>query len=309
MVGALVGCVLALGPAVAPAVADPVAGATYTGFATDTAKVTFTVSSDGTIVTSYSIAGIPGSTCDFEAGGPAGVWVGAPISDDAFAYTIGDTISFQGTFTGPQSATGTFRFTQPALGKAPACDSGTVSWTATTTAGGGSGGSGSGGSGGSGSGGSGSGGSGGSGSGGSGSGGSGGSGSGGSGSGGSGSGGSGSGGSGGSGSGGSGGSGSGGSTGLHRHRRAFPTRVALRTLANTRLGGRIGSANAACRAARTVILWRDARRIGSTKSRRDGTYAFATVVNWRTARLWVSVTRRTVRAGVCAAGSSTFIVA
>jgi hypothetical protein len=241
------------------AAADAVPGAVYSGWAADGAKVTFTVSNDGTMITSYRISGVPASTCDFEAGESAPEWKGTPISNNSFDYTVGTAISFKGRFTGPQSASGTFRLTQPAVGNAPACDSGTVSWTATTT----SRGSGSGGPGGSGSGGP------------------------------------------------SGGQGQGvtGGKSTQSSGRRFTTRVALRRLTATRLGGRLSSSSPACQAGRTVILWRGTRRIGSTKSRRNGAYSFATVVRWRRERVRASVTRRRVQAGMCAAGSSKPIVA
>lgn len=256
IVGVLFGAVETLAAA-----ADAVPGAVYSGWAADGARVTFTVSNDGTMITSYRISGVPASTCDFEAGESAGEWQGARISNNSFDYTVGTAISFKGRFTAPQSASGTFRLTQPAVGNAPACDSGTVSWTATTT----SRGPGSGGPGGSGS------------------------------------------------SGGpAGGQGqgvTGGSKVTQQSGRTFTTRVALRRLAVTKLGGRLSSSIPACRAARTVILWRGTRRIGSTRSRRNGTYSFATVVRWRGARVRASVTRRRVRAGICAAGLSKSIVA
>ena len=116
-----------------------VPGATYSGVASDNASVTFTISSDGTLVDGYSITGATGQepgghTCDFVAGGRPGSWPGAPIDGNAFAYTLGSAIMFRGTFTGPQTAAGSFRLSDPQHGPDPACDTGVVDWTAGTTA-------------------------------------------------------------------------------------------------------------------------------------------------------------------------------
>ncbi|MGO9976526.1 MAG: hypothetical protein ACLP01_27695 [Solirubrobacteraceae bacterium] len=137
----------AMSCAVSPALARVVPGATYQGKATDFAKVTFTVSANGEMVTSYSITDVRGNTCTFSGDGVAGSWAGTPIVNGAFVYMLGSGLTFRGTFPGAQTASGTFQFHNNAVpGSAPACDSGVVSWTATTTAGG-NGGSGKGGSG------------------------------------------------------------------------------------------------------------------------------------------------------------------
>lgn len=143
--------------------ATAVPGATYTGSAADGARIKFTISADGKLVNSYQFVGVQAATCQFYSNGMAPEWPGAPIANNAFSYQlirsgIETSIWFNGTFPGPQSASGTFELRQDATNQNPACDTGTVSWTATTTATpGGSGGSGGSGSGGSGSGGSGSG--------------------------------------------------------------------------------------------------------------------------------------------------------
>jgi hypothetical protein len=123
--------------AVAYAAAIP--GANYKGVASDRAQVTFTVSGDGTIVNSYSITGVfghepNGRTCQFVGGGAAGIWPGAPIGGRTFSYSLGTALLLRGEFTGPQTSSGTFRFYLPAIGSAPSCDTGTVAWTASTTA-------------------------------------------------------------------------------------------------------------------------------------------------------------------------------
>ncbi len=128
-------------PAVFPVAAQGtvIPGATYAGTAAGGATISFTVASDATIVNSYKICGAQGrssdgGSCQFLGAGDAGYWEGAPIVDDGFGYSVGPQNLLQGTFTGAQSASGTFRLYNPAAGPAPSCDTGTVSWTASTTA-------------------------------------------------------------------------------------------------------------------------------------------------------------------------------
>jgi hypothetical protein len=111
----------------------PVPGATYTGTGTDGAAVTFSVSSDGTLLISYQITGVEGDTCELNAGGDAGgAWPGTPIVNNSFDYKFYDDVVFDGTFTGPQTASGTFYLHNDAFGRAKACSSPTVQWTANT---------------------------------------------------------------------------------------------------------------------------------------------------------------------------------
>ena len=130
----ILAAVLACASAAAPAGAAPIAGATYTGTAADGAQVSFTISPDGTLVTSYQLVGVPGNTCSFFANGDAGAWPGAPIEDNAFTYHLRTAIALQGSFAGTRSASGTFDFHQDATSQTPACDTGLVRWTASTTA-------------------------------------------------------------------------------------------------------------------------------------------------------------------------------
>lgn len=127
---------LALFTPASRALAAPVPGASYHGVAADYAIVNFTVSSDGTSITSYSITNVRGNTCTFNGNGVAGSWAGTPIVGNAFDYQLGASLTFQGSFPGAQSASGTFAFQNAAVPSAyvKACDSGTVRWTATTTA-------------------------------------------------------------------------------------------------------------------------------------------------------------------------------
>ena len=245
--------------AAVPAAADPVPGATYNGVAADGANVTFTVSPDGTLVDSYRFTNVTANGCQFTAEGDKGVWEGAPIANNAFDYELSTAtaISFRGTFPGAQTASGTLRLHDAATSTTPACDTGTIAWTANTTATppSGTGGSGGGGSG-------------------------------------------------------SGGGGNGtGSSGGGGSKHVFATRVTLRKLSSKRLGGRLSSSSGACRAGATVILWRGQRRFARTKTKANGTYWFARSKAVRGRRVRASVLARTVKAGVCAAGSSTFMSA
>jgi hypothetical protein len=136
---ACIGAVAAVAaiPTAAGATAPGVPGAVYRGTASDGATITFTVSSDGTIVDEYSIDGVKGSqtgggTCDFTAAGAVNVWIGAPVDGGAFSYTLGTAIVFTGSFTGTHAAAGTFRLYDAAVGSSPACGTGNVSWTAST---------------------------------------------------------------------------------------------------------------------------------------------------------------------------------
>lgn len=115
-------------------VAAVVAGATFTGTHAGGGTVRFTVAADGTRLTSYSIRDVPGDTCTFVAGGVAGEWEGTPIVNNAFDYRLHDALRFAGTFPTSASATGTLRlFNRAVSGVKPACDSGTLTWTATAT--------------------------------------------------------------------------------------------------------------------------------------------------------------------------------
>ncbi len=123
-------------PAIAAATAIP--GASYAGTTSKGGSIQFTISSDGTIVNSYQVFGLHGTYpngngCALEAGGAAGVWEGAAIVDNSFQYSLGTNNLWQGTFPGAQSASGTIRLFIPGS-PSGACDSGTLTWTATTAA-------------------------------------------------------------------------------------------------------------------------------------------------------------------------------
>jgi hypothetical protein len=121
------------GAGAGPAAAAAIPGATYTGVPASGGTLTLTVAADGTRVSSYRID-VQGDTCTFVAEGDDGVWEGAAIVSDVFEYRLYDSIVLRGTFSGAQSVTGTFRLYNYAVGSKPACDTGTVAWSASTTA-------------------------------------------------------------------------------------------------------------------------------------------------------------------------------
>lgn len=223
-------------------------GATYNGTAADGARVTFTVSPDGTIVDSYRISGVMANNCMFLGEGDQGVWPGAPIVAGMFEYHLYDAILFRGSFPGPQNASGTFRFDNHATPPAPACDTGEVSWTATTTATPPSTGT-------------------------------------------------------------PGGQPGGGKLGggTPPKKPTFVTRMQIRKRGSKLVVGQIRSSDAACRADRKVILWRGRRQFAATRSKADGTFAFKRSAKLRGHSVRASAPRQAIRAGICAAGSSTFV--
>jgi hypothetical protein len=127
--------VAAFGPmaAVSPAHADHIAGATYTGTHAQGGTVSFTVTPDGSGISSFSVGGpVMGDVCTFPSGSSTSYLQPLPIANHAFADTTAP-FTESGSFLGPQSASGTFRIRTPAF-PGPTCDSGEVSWKATTTA-------------------------------------------------------------------------------------------------------------------------------------------------------------------------------
>jgi hypothetical protein len=118
--------------------ANAIPGATYKGTSAHGGTFDLTVSHNGQYVSSYHIFGVygtysTGAGCAFDAGGAYGSMPGGAISGNAFSFSLAGTV-VQGAFAGAQSVSGTFRLYQPATPQTPACDSGTIGWTATTTA-------------------------------------------------------------------------------------------------------------------------------------------------------------------------------
>lgn len=110
-----------------PAAANHIAGATYNGTHADGGTVSFALSADGSGVTSFAAGGpIFGNFCTF--GGSTSTYVvPLPASSHSFSDTSPPT-TISGSFSGPQAAQGTLRV------QGGGCDSGQVSWSATTTA-------------------------------------------------------------------------------------------------------------------------------------------------------------------------------
>ena len=116
------------------AFAAQVGGKTYSGThdAGRGGTVTLTLSDDGKRVVAYALPAVDGDTCTFKAEGDAGVWDGAEISDSgSFSYTFYDRIELRGRFDG-RTATGTIRLRRIAASGAPACDTGSIAWSAAT---------------------------------------------------------------------------------------------------------------------------------------------------------------------------------
>jgi hypothetical protein len=131
--------ILALTLAASSAGGNEIAGATYTGRAADGAKVTLTVSADGSKLDSFIIDGSQGNPalgdpCNLHSEGHPPGWQGAAITDHSFAFQWYYAVEMHGTFSGAQSVTGWFRLYQPASGQQAACDTGQVAFTLATTA-------------------------------------------------------------------------------------------------------------------------------------------------------------------------------
>ena len=139
-VAGLLGLIVAVVAAASSASGDEIAGATYRGGTTDGATIELTVSQDGTKVDSYVIDGAHGdpalgSSCSFHAEGHPPQFQGAPITNHSFSYQWYYATDIRGTFSGAQSVTGWFRLYNPTIeGVKPACDTGEVQFTLTTTA-------------------------------------------------------------------------------------------------------------------------------------------------------------------------------
>ena len=233
----------------ARALADPIPGAAYTGAASDGGQVAFTVSADGTLISSYELTSVGNVQCQLIVEQSTG-WEGAPIVGGAFDYELPGTVTFQGSFPGSQSAKGTFRLYSPATDARPACDSGTLSWTATTTAtprGGPPGNPGQPGQPGS------------------------------------------------------------NNGGKGTTKSKFSTTVGLHALSRKLLGGSLSSKNSACRIGRVVILWRGAHRVGSTRTKRNGSYTFRRSSRLHGRHVRASVATLTLTTAICTAATSKFI--
>jgi hypothetical protein len=111
--------------AAAPADANHIAGATYTGTVTGGGTVELRVAADGSAVTYFKVAGIPGfpnKICGLEASAT----FNAPITNHAFSFGLTGLRLFAGSFPQPRIATGTVEDSF--------CFNGPRTWTATTNA-------------------------------------------------------------------------------------------------------------------------------------------------------------------------------
>lgn len=103
-------------------------GATYTGTHQAGGPVEFDVNADGTAITRIRRGDLPGNGCTFGESTTTG---SIPITDHAFSFGgTSSAFQFSGSFHGAQVAQGTLRLRTFGPG---ACDSGTVTWTASTT--------------------------------------------------------------------------------------------------------------------------------------------------------------------------------
>jgi hypothetical protein len=138
--GGLVALIVAVVASVSSASGDEIAGATYRGATANGATVELTVSQNGTKVDSYVIDGANGDPalgdkCTIHAEGHPPQFAGAAITNHSFSYQWYYATDIRGTFSGAQSVTGWFRLYNPAVeGVKPACDTGEVQFTLSTTA-------------------------------------------------------------------------------------------------------------------------------------------------------------------------------
>jgi Ca2+-binding RTX toxin-like protein len=108
---------------VASAGANHIAGATYNGTLTGAGSFSFMVSGNGSEINYLSNGPIAANGCTYDSNSGS---IDVPITNHQFNYST-RSLNFSGTFGGKQSASGTFRLNF-------GCDTGFLSWNATTTA-------------------------------------------------------------------------------------------------------------------------------------------------------------------------------
>jgi hypothetical protein len=112
------------------AMAFHIPGATYNGTHAGGGTVSFTVTADGSGLSNFNVGGpVQGNICTF-GGSSITFTQPLPIVNHAFNSSSGST-TVSGSFAGVRQASGSFRI--KTFGPF-SCDSGTVSWTASTTA-------------------------------------------------------------------------------------------------------------------------------------------------------------------------------
>ena len=125
--GLFMAAALAAGISASSARAVYILGATYSGPHSSGGTVAFTVSADGLTVTGFSYSDLP-IGCGTSLSDDTRFEV-VPITGDTFSYSGDNDIAYTGTFTGPQTATGTLVWNGPYCpGQHP-----TVTWQATTS--------------------------------------------------------------------------------------------------------------------------------------------------------------------------------
>jgi hypothetical protein len=124
--GLAAGLVLLAAP---PAFANHIGGATYNGTHSQGGTMSFTVTPDGSGVSSFTYAGpIQGDICS-QSGTTSTYFQPIPIVNHAFSDPGEPGPAVSGSFPETQKASGTFKV-QSSFG----CDFPTLTWTATTTA-------------------------------------------------------------------------------------------------------------------------------------------------------------------------------
>lgn len=111
-----------------PATAHHIKAAIYNGPHSGGGTISFTVTGDGSGISSVTATNVPGDSCTFEESSTEYA-TPLPISNHAFSDPT-PPMSFSGSFPGVQTAQGTLRITS----SNPPCDTGDVTWNATTTA-------------------------------------------------------------------------------------------------------------------------------------------------------------------------------
>jgi uncharacterized repeat protein (TIGR01451 family) len=127
-VGLLMAAALAAGISASSARAVYILGATYSGPHSSGGTVAFTVSADGRTITGFTYTGLPIGCGTSLSDGPR--YEVVPITGATFSYSGDNDIAYTGTFTGPQTATGTLVWNGPYCPDQHA----TVTWQATTSA-------------------------------------------------------------------------------------------------------------------------------------------------------------------------------
>jgi uncharacterized repeat protein (TIGR01451 family) len=118
----------AMGITASDAGAIYIPGAKYSGPSSSGGSVSFTVTADGHAVTGFSYDYLPIGCGTSSSEGPR--YETVAIANDSFSYAGADDITYTGTFSGPQTATGTLTWNGPYCpGQHPV-----LTWAASTSA-------------------------------------------------------------------------------------------------------------------------------------------------------------------------------